>query len=204
MGRDEARSVVDIYRNNILLDMTKGIQHLNEVMELVAEAFHEAMDGGPVSRERVVGVKVKLVDATLHEDAIHRGPAQIIPAARSAMLAGMLGAEDIILEPKQYLFIHVPQDYLGSVTREVQSRRGQILDIEQERDMVMLKAKVPVSEMFGFAGDIRSATEGRVLWSTEFAGFEKLAEDLQDDVIREIRNRKGLKPEPPTPESLLS
>lgn len=204
MNREEARNVVDIYRNNILLDMTKGIQYLNEVMELVVEAFHEAMDGGPVSREKVAGVKVKLVDASLHEDAVHRGPAQIIPAVRSAILAGMLKAKDILLEPKQYLFIHVPQEYLGAVTREVQSRRGQILDIRQEKDMVILKAKIPVSEMFGFAGDIRSATEGRVLWSTEFAGFEKLPEELQESVIQEIRNRKGLKPEPPTPESLLS
>ncbi len=64
-------------------------------------------------------------------------------------------------------------------------------------------AKAPVAEMFGFAGAIRSATEGRVLWSTEGAGFEKLPPDLQAKTVSEIRGRKGLSENPQTPSDLL-
>ncbi|MEM4213382.1 MAG: elongation factor EF-2, partial [Thermoplasmatales archaeon] len=75
MDREEAKGVEAIHGPNVLLDVTKGIQYLNETMELVKEAFIEAMDRGPLAAEKVYGVKVKLVDAKLHEDSIHRGPA---------------------------------------------------------------------------------------------------------------------------------
>jgi elongation factor 2 len=72
--------------------------------------------------------------------------------------------------------------------------------MKQEADMVIIDAKAPVADMFGFAGDIRSATEGRVLWSTENAGFEKLPTDLQEKIILQIRERKGLSREIPKAE----
>jgi elongation factor 2 len=92
---------------------------------------------------------------------------------------------------------------MGSSTREIQNRRGQIVNMGQEGDMATVESKVPVSEMFGFAGDIRSAAEGRCLWSTENAGFERLPRELQGNIILEIRNRKGLNPEPYGPEHYL-
>ena len=192
MDKVEARGVVEIYQNNIFTDVTKGIQYLHETMPLIQEGFHEAMNEGPLAKEQVLGVKVKLVDAKLHEDAVHRGPAQVIPAVRDAIREAMLQAKAVLLEPKMKVFIHVPQDYMGAVTHEIQRRRGQILDMRQEGEMIVVEAKCPVSEMFGFAGDIRSATEGRALWSTEFAGFERLPAELQDEVVKKIRERKGL------------
>jgi len=192
MNKVDARGVVEVYENNILTDVTKGIQYLNETMALIQEGFHEAMDNGPLAREKVLGVKVKLVDAKLHEDAIHRGPAQVIPAVRDAIREAMLQAGALLLEPKMKVFIQVPQDYMGGATREIQARRGQIIDMRQEDSMIIIEAKCPVAEMFGFAGSIRSATEGRALWSTEFAGYEKLPAELQEEVIKKIRERKGL------------
>jgi elongation factor 2 len=192
MKKDEARGIVEVYENNIFTDVTKGIQYLHETMPLIQEGFHEAMNEGPLAKEAVLGVKVKLVDAKLHEDAVHRGPAQVIPAVRDAIREAMLQAKAVLLEPKMKVFIHVPQDYMGAVTHEIQRRRGQILDMRQEGDLIVVEAKCPVSEMFGFAGDIRSATEGRALWSTEFAGFERLPAELQEEVVKKIRERKGL------------
>ncbi|GBE55277.1 elongation factor G [archaeon BMS3Bbin15] len=192
LNKIEAKGIVEVYEKNILTDVTKGIQYLNEVMQLIQEGFHEAINNGPLAREKVLGVKVKLVDVKLHEDSIHRGPAQVIPAVRVAVREAMLQANAILLEPKIKVFIHVPQDYMGGATREIQSRRGQIIDMRQEGDMVVIEAKCPVSDMFGFAGSIRSATEGRALWSTEFAGYEHLPGELQEEVIRKIKERKGL------------
>ena len=192
MPKGDAKGVIEVYENNMLTDTTKGIQYLNEVRALIQEGFHEAVDNGPVAREKVLAVKVKLVDAKLHEDSIHRGPAQVIPAVRDAIREAMLQASAVLLEPKQRVFIHVGQDYMGAGMTEIQKRRGQINEMNQEGNMTVIDSKCPVAEMFGFAGDIRSATEGRALWSTEFVGFEKLPNELQEDVIKKIKQRKGL------------
>ncbi len=204
MDKDEAKSVKDIHGTNMFIDMTKGIQYLNETMELVIDGIHEALDGGPLADEPVQNIKIRLVDVKLHEDAIHRGPAQVIPAVRSAIKGGILLAGDSLLEPIQKLQITVPQDHMGSATSQIQGRRGQVYDMQSEGDTVTVIGKTPVAELFGFAGDVRSATEGRAMWSTEFAGFELVPNNLVKEVVREIRKRKGLKEEMPKPEDYLS
>ncbi len=139
------------------------------------------------------GLMVKLEDVKLHEDAIHRGPAQVIPAVRDAVKGAIVQADPVLLEPMQNVFITSPQEQMGNASREIQGRRGTIQDMKQEGDTVEIESKAPVAEMFGFAGDLRSATEGRGVWSTEHAGFDELPGTLQDEIIREIRERKGLK-----------
>lgn len=196
MDKEEARRVWDVYEKNMFINMTRGIQYLDEIKELLMDGFESAMDNGPLAKEKVMGVKIKLMDAKIHEDAVHRGPAQVLPAIRKGIFGAMMSAEPVLLEPIQKVFINVPQDYMGSATREIQNRRGQIVNMTQEGDMVTVESTVPVAEMFGFAGDIRSATEGRCLWSTENAGFERLPNELQHTIIREVRTRKGLSPEP--------
>jgi elongation factor 2 len=199
----EARKVWDVYDKSLFINMTRGIQYLDEIKELLLEGFESAMDDGPIARERVIGIKIKLMDAKIHEDAVHRGPAQVLPAIRKAVYGAIMLAKPTLLEPIQKVFINVPQDYMGSSTREIQNRRGQIVNMLQEGDMVTVDSKVPVAEMFGFAGDIRSAAEGRCLWSTENAGFERLPKELQNKIIREIRQRKGLSDQPYGPDHYL-
>ncbi len=200
---EEAAGVQEYFEGNIFVDVTKGIQYLHETMELILEGFREAMQAGPIAREPVMGLKVKLVDCKLHEDAVHRGPAQVIPAVRSAIFAAILQAKPTLLEPYQKVYITVPQDMLGNVTREIQGRRGQILEINSEGDMVTIVAKAPVKEMFGFAGAIRSATSGKAIWSVEFAGFEPVPQNLFEQFVMEVRQRKGLKLEIPKPEDFV-
>ncbi|ETA68762.1 elongation factor EF-2 [Methanolobus sp. WCC1] len=204
LDKDQAKGIVDIFESNVYIDMTKGIQHLNETMELILEGFHEVMKGGPLSKEPCMGVKVKLVDAKLHEDAVHRGPAQVIPASRQGIQAAMLMADDTLLEPYQKVFIQVPQDNMGGATKEIQGRRGIIINMTSEGDMTIIESRAPVSELFGFAGDIRSATEGRAMWSTEFAGFDTLPANLTGEIVSGIRERKGLKKELPQASDYLS
>ncbi len=203
LDREEAKNVKDVFNKCLLIDMTRGIQYMNEVMELLIQGFEEAVNLGPLAKEKVTGVKVKITDATIHEDPVHRGPAQIIPAIRRPIYAAMLIAGTVLLEPKQKLLVQAPQEYMGPVISQVQARRGQILDIQQEEEIVTLTAKVPVSDMFGFSDDIRGATQGRALWYYEYAGFERLPKDLQDKVVGQIRERKGDKKEPPTPQDFM-
>lgn len=204
LDKDEAKGIVDIFESNVYIDVTKGIQHLNETMELILEGFQEVMKAGPLSKEPCMGVKVKLVDAKLHEDAVHRGPAQVIPASRQGIQAAMLMADDTLLEPYQKVFIQVPQNNMGGATKEIQGRRGIIIDMTSEGDMTIIESRAPVSELFGFAGDIRSATEGRAMWSTEFSGFDTLPTNLTAEIVSGIRERKGLKKELPQASDYLS
>ena len=202
--KDEAKNLVDIHGTNMFFDMTKGIQYLNETMELVIDGIHEALDGGPLTDDPVQNVKIRLVDVKLHEDAIHRGPAQVIPAVRSAVKAGILLAGDSLLEPIQNIQITVPQEHMGGATSQIQGRRGQVYDMTSEGDTVTVIGKAPVAELFGFAGDVRSATEGRAMWSTEFGGFELVPAGMVPEVVKDIRRRKGLKVEMPKPEDYLA
>jgi len=196
MDKEQAKDVAWIQDTNMLIDATKGIQYLHETMELVREAFIEAMTKGSLGQEKCMGMKVMIVDAKLHEDSVHRGPAQVIPAVRSAIYGAMCQGRRVLLEPIQKLFMNIPQDVMGSAIGEIQGRRGFIQDINQDGEVTVIASRAPVAEMFGFATAIRSATQGRVLWSTENAGFEPLPEQLQGDVVRKIRERKGLSPEP--------
>ena len=196
MEKEEAKDVVWIKETNMLIDATKGIQYLHETMELVKEAFIEAMTKGPLGQERCMGMKVRLVDAKLHEDSVHRGPAQVIPAVRSAIYGAMCQAERTLMEPIQKVFLNLSQDVMGAAIGDIQARRGVIEDIQQEGEVTTIVSKAPVAQMFGFATAIRGATQGRVLWSTENAGFQPVPAELQRDVVRGIRERKGLSPEP--------
>ncbi len=201
MDYDEAKNIQVIYNKNVFLDMTKGVQFLNEVIEMVRDAFKEVCDDGPLAREPVTKVKVKLIDVDLHEDPVHRGQGQIMPAVRWAIRQGMLRANATMLEPKQVIRIDVPTELVGNVIREVENRRGQILDMREERGATIVSAKIPVSDIFGLDSSLKSATSGRGFYSLVETTFEKLPRELFEEVVKGIRKRKGLPEEIPKPEA---
>ncbi len=199
--KNEARSVKLIYNKNIFIDGTKGIQYLNEAMELIKEGFKSIMDEGPLTKEPCMFLKVVITDATLHEDAVHRGPAQVLPAVRFAIKEGMLKGDPFLMEPKQIIRVDIPKEQMGGAIREVQNRRGQILDMVEERGASVITAKVPVAEMFGFDSALKSATGGHGFYSLIDVMFERIPKDLQDKAVLQIRKRKGMVEEIPRPES---
>ena len=200
MDKDMMRKIYAINGTNVLVNDTKGIQGLHETRELIIEAFNEVCKKGPVADEPVMGMMVRLVDAKLHEDAIHRGPAQTIPAVRNGIKGAMMRARTVLMEPMQRSHVSVPNDWLGQVTREITNRRGIIEDMPSEGEATTVIGTLPVAETFGFSNDIRAASQGRAVWNSENTGFEILPPQLFDKVVGEIRTRKGLKPEP-NPES---
>ena len=197
LDKDTSQNVEHIHGTNVIIDDTKGIQHLNETMELVIEGFEEALNDGPLAAEPVEGALIRLHDARLHEDAIHRGPAQVIPAVRHSLHNALIDAKIKLLEPIQQVRIDVPNDHMGAASGEIQGRRGRVDDMYQEGDLMVVEGVAPVDEMIGFSSDIRSATEGRASWNTENAGFQVMADNLQPETITEIRERKGMKTEIP-------
>ena len=192
MDKDQAKGAKIIHNHCLFLDVTKGAQYLNEAIELIKEAFKSAVDVGPLAKEPSSALLVKITDVELHEDAVHRGPAQVIPAVRHAIHDAMKQAGATLLEPKQILRIDSPQDYIGNVTGEVNNRRGEIINVEQEESSAIITVKLPVAEMFGFEGQLKSATGGKGFQSLMDVVFEKLPRDLLITTVNRIRDRKGL------------
>ncbi len=162
------------------------------------------MREGPLAREPVRGVKVILHDAVVHEDPAHRGPAQIYPAVRNAIYAGMLTSKITLLEPIQKLDIRVPQDYVSNVIAVISKKRGKIVDMKEHGLVMRILGEIPVAESFDLAAELRSATQGRAFWGTEFSRWAPVPENLLLDTVKKIRERKGLNPEPPKAEDFIS
>lgn len=188
-----AKKVVEVFNGSILVDETRGIVYLHEIIELIMDMFEDVMNAGPLAREPCLGIKVRLMDCKLHEDAIHRGPAQIYPAVREGIRGAMALASPVIFEPVQTLRFEAPAEYMGEISKLISNKRGQLLDMQQEGEMVTVLGKMPVGEMFGLSNDLRSATGGRGNSSLVDQTFERMPGELQNKIIRQIRERKGLK-----------
>jgi elongation factor 2 len=188
----QADGVKAIFNGNLFLDETKGQVHMMEVIEMLLDTFEDVMMNGPVAREPCFGVKVMLKDMKLHEDAIHRGPAQIYPAVREGIRGAMMTAAPVLYEPLQITLIEAPTEYMGEISKLVSSKRGQMLDVEQHGDQTAIKAKMPVMGLIGWSSDLRSATSGRGVSSLIDQMFERLPSELQPEVRKKIMQRKNL------------
>lgn len=192
MDSKEAQKVKNIYKGNMLVEMTRGQVHLGEVMEMIHDMFEDVMRAGPLAKEPCIKVRVTMMDMKLHEDTIHRGPAQVYPAVREGIRAAIRDAGALLYEPLQIHLIEAPVEFMGEISKLVSNKRGQLLNMEQKGGSVEVKAKMPVAEMLGWSSDLRSGTGGRGVSSLMDQMFEKLPNDLQAKIIGQIRTRKGL------------
>ena len=195
---DMARNVWMIDpKGNILVDMTKGAQYLQESKALIIAGFQDVMERGPLAEEAMRGVKAILVNVELHEDPVHRGYAQIVPATRRTLYASILSADPILLEPILKIEAKVPPELMGAVTSVITSKRGKILNITQQEYVTVVSGEIPAAETFDLSEAMRSATMGKAFWATEFSAWKPVPASLRDKVIQEIRKRKGLPPRIP-------
>jgi len=194
----DSRRVVSVGLNaNLLTDHTTGIQGLREVLQHLAGGFQWTLESGPFAGEAVRGVHVKLMDIQLHEDPVHRGPAQMMPAARQAIFAGMLSAEPTLLEPIYKIQVRIPPEELGNVTGLLSRKRGSIHNVEQSGPAVTVTGMVPVSETLGLSQEMRSATSGSAFWQSTFDHWSPVPGTLLLETVSKVRTRKGLDPSPP-------
>ena len=193
-----ARQVFAINENaNLLIDTTVGIQGLREVKQHISGGFQWAVQSGPLAGEAVRGLLVDMVDIKLHEDPVHRGPAQMMPAVRQALFAGILSANPTLLEPIYKIQVRVPADEMGNVTGLLSRKRGSIHDVEQDGPIVNIIGMVPVSETLGFSQEMRAATSGSAFWQMTFDHWSPVPDSMLPDVVKKVRVRKGLDPNPP-------
>ena len=194
----QARGLVAVDNNvNILTDSTTAIQGLREVIEHIAGGFHWALESGPFSGEAVREVHADMVDVSLHEDPVHRGPAQMMPPARDALYACILNADPTLLEPIYKIQVRIPEAQLGSVTGLLSRKRGSIHNVDQQGPIVTVTGMVPVGETLGLSQEMRAATSGTAFWQSTFDHWAPVPPNLLSEVVRRVRERKGLDPEPP-------
>lgn len=191
---------------NLVVDVSKGVQYLNEIKDSVIAAFQWATKEGVTCEENMRGIRLNIIDVTLHTDAIHRGGGQIIPVARRVTYAACLLADPTLQEPIYLVEIQCPENAIGGVYSCLNKRRGQVFSEEQRigTPMFTIKAYLPVKESFGFNGDLRASTSGQAFPQCVFDHWEQMngsplekGSKLEELVIG-IRVRKGLKPEIPT------
>ncbi|HJX02529.1 MAG TPA: elongation factor EF-2 [Candidatus Bathyarchaeia archaeon] len=200
---EDARSVVAIEGNNLLVNRIKGRQYVDEIMDHVKSGFREAVFTSVLAKEPAFGLKVNLEDVTVHEDPVHRGPAQVLPMTWRPIWCAFLLSEPKLLEPLIAFECKVPNEFVSNVIAIVQKRRGKILDMVNEEEMIVVKAEMPVSESFGLAEELRSSTQGRAFWATQFSRWAIVPEQMQAEIIKQIRERRGLQPTPPKAEEFF-
>jgi elongation factor 2 len=194
---DEAKGVWSVDEgSNMLIEVTKGAQFLQEVKDMVTAGYRWGLKEGPIAYEQMRGVKVKIEDVKLHEDAVHRGPAQTMPMTRRAFFASFLSADPCLLEPIQRITVKIAPDLLGAVTSVITQKRGKITSVDQKENLVNVYGDLPTAETFDLSEALRGATAGRAFWGLEFARWSPVPASMINEVIRDIRKRKGLPPEP--------
>lgn len=201
---EEARNVWALEEHkNIIINTTKGVQYLREVRDMIISGFRWACEAGPLCQEPLRGLRVKVKDVKLHEDPVHRGPAQVMPAIRRGILASFLTAQPVLLEPVYKIGVSVPAQWVGESTGVITSKRGRILSSEQKGALTKITGYIPVAETFGLSGEMRSATSGHAFWQCTFDHWEKTPDSVAAEVIANIRERRGLPKEIPSPKRFI-
>jgi elongation factor 2 len=197
---DDAKGAVAVEENCILCNQIRGRQYVEEILDHIKSGFREAVHTSPLAKEPAYGLKINLVDITLHEDPVHRGPAQAIPMTWRPIYCCILLSNPKLLEPLMSFECKVPSEYVSAVITMLNKRRGKIIDMPSEDDIITVKAEMPVSESFGIADELRGSTSGRAFWATQFSRWAYVPEQMQADTVKKIRERRGLPPVPPKPE----
>ena len=201
---NQARNVWSLEEHrNMIIDLTKSVQYLREAREMIIAGFRWACGAGPLCEEPLRGLKIKLMDVKLHEDPVHRGPAQIMPAIRRAILGSFLTAEPVILEPIYKIGVSVPAQWVGESSSLITRKRGRILSSEQRGALTTITGYIPVAETFGIAPEMRSATSGHAFWQCSFDHWEKAPENVAAEIIQQVRERRGLPPDIPSSKKFI-
>jgi elongation factor G len=150
----------------------------------IRDSAHDSLESGILAGYRVLDVKVKLVDGEYHEQDSTDVAFKI--AAAIAVRDAVLHARPVLLEPIMSVEVVVPEDYVGDVVGDLGSRRGRVGGSFPRADGHVVKATVPLSEMFGYATALRSATQGRALFTMQFSRYDEVPKQIADKMTARI------------------
>ncbi len=170
------------------VDEIRGGVIPKEYIPAVQAGIVEQMKNGIVAGYPVVDVKVKLYDGSYHE---------VDSDELSFKIAGSMGfreaarkAKPIILEPIMAVEVVVPEDYIGDVLGDLSSRRGKIEGMNSRKEVQVIKASVPLSDMFGYATNLRSLTQGRALFTMQFSHYDNVPKAISDQIVEKLTGKQ--------------
>ncbi|MCL1798019.1 MAG: elongation factor G [Eggerthellaceae bacterium] len=152
-----------------------------EYITPVDRGIQEALNSGILAGYPVVDIKVSLVDGSYHE--VDSSEAAFKVAGSMAIKEALRKAGSVILEPVMAVEVETPENYMGDVMGNLSSRRGQIQGMGDRANAKTINAKVPLSEMFGYATDLRSATQGRAVYTMQFDSYEPVPKSVAEEII---------------------
>ena len=158
-----------------------------EFIKPVSEGIREAMKNGILAGYPVEDIKVRLFDGSYHD---------VDSSEMAFKIAGSMGfqaaakkADPVILEPIMAVEVVTPEEYLGDVMGDLNSRRGKIDGIVPRKDAHVVKAHVPLSEMFGYATRMRSMTQGRALYTMQFSHYDETPKSITEEIIEKVKGK---------------
>ncbi len=151
------------------------------------QGMKEACESGIVAGYPVIDLKATLVDGSFHD--VDSSEMAFKIAGSMAIKEAVSKANPVILEPMMKVEVEVPEDYIGNIIGDLNSRRGQIEGQETDQGLAKVVAKVPLAEMFGYATDIRSKTQGRGIFSMEFSHYEEVPRNVAEAIISKSKGK---------------
>ncbi len=176
------------------LDLSGGFEFVNKIVggvipkeyiAAVQKGVKEALENGVLAGYPVVDVKVTLYDGSYHE--VDSSEMAFKIAGSMAFKNAAKKAKPVLLEPVMAIEVVSPEEYMGDVIGDLNSRRGRIQTMNQRANVRVIAAQVPLSSMFGYATDLRSKTQGRATYTMQFSHYEEVPKNIAEDIILKVR-----------------
>jgi elongation factor G len=158
-----------------------------EYWKAIEYGVREAMEGGVLAGYELVDIRATLVDGSYHE--VDSSEMAFKIAASMGFKDAARHADPVLLEPVMSVEVVVPEEYLGEVIADLNSRRGQIGSLEARAGSQIVRATVPLAEMFGYATELRSRTQGRATFTMHFARYEETPPAISEEIIAKLQGR---------------
>ena len=152
-----------------------------EYIPSIDKGIQEALNSGILAGYPVEAVRVELIDGSYHD--VDSSEAAFKVAGSMAIKAALKQGNPVILEPVMSVEVETPEEYIGFVLGDIPSRRGLIEGQELRGNVAVVKASVPLSQMFGYATDLRSGTQGRASYTMQFGSYKQVPKNIQDEII---------------------
>ncbi len=166
-------------------DKVTGGRVPREYIPSVDAGIQDAMQSGVLAGYPMVDIKATLLDGAYHE--VDSSEMAFKVAGSMALKEAAKKANPVLLEPIMAVEVRTPEEYMGDVIGDLNSRRGQISSMDEQHGVRVVKAQVPLSEMFGYVGDLRSKTQGRAVYSMEFDSYAEVPRAVADEIVGKSR-----------------
>ena len=167
------------------IDQIKGGVIPREYIPAVDAGIQEALEGGVLAGYPMVDVRIILVDGSFHE--VDSSEMAFKIAGSMAVKKAAKAAKPALLEPIMRVEVVTPEEYMGDVIGDLNSRRGQVEGMEQRGTSQVVNARVPLAEMFGYVGDLRSRTQGRAMYTMQFDSYAQVPESVAEEIVKRFR-----------------